>query len=114
MKHPANKYLLHPLVHSLKICAYILAFNLVFGLMVYFIGEDNIVSFLNQSGAFAPLFSVFVGLIPNCGSSVIITELYLNGVLSFGSLIGGVLTGSGVAILVLFKTNKTRLLISTP
>ena len=59
-----------------------------------------------KNNIFSPLVSSLVGLIPNCASSVVLTELYLKGVLSFGTLIAGVLTGSGVAILVLFKTNK--------
>ena len=50
--------------------------------------------------------SPLLGLIPNCAASVILTELYLNGVLTLGTTIGGLLTGSGVAILILFKNNK--------
>ena len=53
------------------------------------------------------LFAILIGLIPNCSSSIIISELYLEGVISFGSAMAGLLTGSGVAILVLFKSNKS-------
>ena len=59
-----------------------------------------------KNSIFSPLVSSLIGLIPNCATSIVLTELYLKGVLSFGTLIAGVLTGSGVAILVLFKTNK--------
>lgn len=106
--HWAKKYLLHPLVHSLKICAYILAFNIVFGLLVFFIGEDNIVNFLNNSGAFAPLFSVLVGLIPNCVGSVVITELYILGGISFGATLGGLIANAGIGYMLLFKQNKNK------
>ena len=54
----------------------------------------------------APIISSLIGLIPNCASSIIITELYLNKVITLGTCIGGLLTGSGIGILVLFKTNK--------
>lgn len=104
--HWAKTYLLHPLIHSLKICVYILAFNLVFGLLVYFVGEKNIVDFLNQSGAFAPLFAVLVGLIPNCVGSVVITELYILGGISFGATLGGLIANAGIGYLLLFKQNK--------
>lgn len=104
--HWARVYLLHPLVHSLKICAYILAFNLVFGLLIYFVGEENILEFLNRSGAFAPLFAVLVGLIPNCVGSVVITELYILGGISFGATLGGLIANAGIGYLVLFKQNK--------
>ena len=55
---------------------------------------------------FGPFISSLVGLIPNCGASVMITELYLNSAITFGSLISGLLTGSGVSIVVLMKSNK--------
>lgn len=59
-----------------------------------------------KDSLFAPFIASLIGLIPNCGASVMLTELYLNNALSFASVIGGLLTSSGVALLVLFKTNK--------
>ena len=61
----------------------------------------------NDNLYIVPFITSLIGFIPNCGSSVIITELYLNEVISFSSMISGLLTGSGVAILVLFKSNKS-------
>ena len=53
-----------------------------------------------------PVIAGLVGLIPNCAGSVILTQLYLEQVISFGSMIGGLLVGSGIGILVLFRVNK--------
>ena len=47
-----------------------------------------------------------VGLIPNCAGSVIITELYLSSMITTGTMLSGLLTGSGLGILLLFKSNK--------
>ena len=55
---------------------------------------------------FGPVFAAIVGLIPNCAASVLITQMYLGGILDFGSMISGLLVGAGVGLLVLFRTNK--------
>ena len=73
-----------------------------------FVHEDNLVAFLNSSKIFQPLFAILIGLIPNCVSSVVITELYLMGGLSFGSIIAGLSVNAGIGLIVLLKENKNR------
>ena len=63
---------------------------------------------METNSLIAPFLASLIGLIPNCAASVVITELYLNGVLPFSSVIAGLLTGSGVALLVLFKSNQDK------
>lgn len=96
----------HPLVHCLKIFAYILVVNLILGIAIYFIGKENFMNFLQSSYVFQPILAVVIGLIPNCAASVLITELYLAGGLSFGSILAGLCVNSGLAILFLLKQNK--------
>ena len=96
----------HPIFHSLKIFAFILAVNIIFGAVVHFVGEESLIAFLNSSSLFQPILAVVVGLIPNCASSVVITELYLIGGLSFGALITGLSVNAGLGLVVLFKQNK--------
>ena len=101
---------IHPVVHCLKIALYIFIINLIFGTIIMFVGEDNLVSFLNSSKIFQPLFAILIGFIPTCVSSVILTELYLMGGLSFGSIIAGlsVNAGIGLVVLMLLSHNKSR------
>lgn len=96
----------HPLLHCIKILVFILAINIIFGAIVEWVGEDNLKDFLSQSSALQPLLAVLIGLIPNCASSVVITELYLLGGLSFGAILAGLCVNAGLGLMVLFKQNK--------
>jgi len=98
----------HPLIHCLKITLYIFIFNVVFGMIVELVGEDNLISFLGTNHFLQPLLAVIIGLIPNCVSSVVITELYLAGGLTFGSIVAGLSVNAGIGLIVLFKENKNK------
>lgn len=92
--------------HTLNILIFIIVITLLLNLGFYYFGNDNIEKLFLKDSFFSPFISSLIGLIPNCGASVALTELYLNNVISFASVIAGLLTGSGVALLVLFKINK--------
>lgn len=96
----------HPLIHCVKIFVYIFIINVIMGTVIELVGEDTFANFLKSSSVLQPLFALLIGLIPNCASSVILTELYLMGGLSFGSIITGLCVNAGIGILVLFKQNK--------
>ena len=92
--------------HTLNIAIFVLIINIVLN-TVFELGLEDILSkILLQDSIFGPFISSLIGLIPNCGASVIITELYLNEAISLGSLLAGLLTNSGIALVILFKTNK--------
>jgi hypothetical protein len=93
------------LIHTLKTTLFIGIITLVLNIIFYYF-NDIISSLLFTNKIVSPLLSSLIGLIPNCGASIIITQLYLKGIIYKGTLIGGLLTGSGVSLLVLFKTNK--------
>lgn len=101
-----EKGIIHSSIHhTLSITVYLLITIFILNTIIYFVGEDNIRSFLlNNKGTY--FISSLIGLIPNCASSVITSEIYSSGLISLGSLISGLLTGAGVGLLVLFKTNK--------
>lgn len=92
--------------HTVNILVFIIIITFVINTLIYFIGEDNIANAIARVPFMGILVSALFGLIPNCAGSVIITELYLSNLISFGSMIAGLLVGSGIGILVLFKSNK--------
>ncbi len=94
------------LKHSLNITLFILIINVILGLVMGSVGEDAMADFLGKMGIFQPFVAGLVGLIPNCAASVLITELYADGIISFGSALAGLSTGAGVGFAVLFRSNK--------
>lgn len=105
-ENPWHEHLLHPLFHSLKIFLYSYVISFLFGLLILGVGEDNISSFLTNNYYLSPLFSSIIGLIPNCAASVLISNLYLNGLIPFGALLSGLSASAGLGLLYLFKDKK--------
>lgn len=96
------------LKHTLNVILFVIIITFILNIGMNYLGEEKIGKLFLKDNLLAPFVSSLIGLIPNCGASVILTELYLKGVISFASCIAGLLTGSGVALLVLFKVNKNR------
>lgn len=94
------------LVHTLHIFIYVLIFTLVLNTLIEFIGEDSLKAFMQGNAVLSHVFAGLVGLIPNCAASIIITELYLNSIITFGTMMSGLLVGAGVGLLILFRVNK--------
>lgn len=94
--------------HTAEIFAYILGITFALSLIISFIGESAIASFITNKPFIGEILSAIIGLIPNCAGSVIITQLYLRNVISFGATLAGLLSGSGVGILVLFRVNDDK------
>ncbi len=94
------------LKHSLNILIYIFIITLIINGIISIIGEETIANFISQNTILGPIVAGIIGLIPNCASSVILTELFIENVINMPVLISGVAVNAGVGILVLFKTNK--------
>lgn len=92
--------------HTLKIFVFVLVANIIFTCAVEAVGEQNLSGYLLKDSFFQPFVASFIGLIPNCAASVLLTESYISGVLSFSSLVAGLCSGAGVGILLLFRRNK--------
>ena len=94
------------IIHTLKITLFIFIANLFVSFIIETIGEEKLQEILLNKNIFKYFIASLVGLIPNCASSVILTQVYLDGLVTLGTLLSGLLTGSGIGILILFKQNK--------
>ena len=102
-----EKGLIHStLVHTFKSLIFIMIVTFILNILMHYVGENAISKIFMKDNIFASLLTSLVGLIPNCGASIMLSELYIKGAISFSSTIAGLLTGSGVALLVLFRSNK--------
>jgi len=96
------------LKHTMSTMIYLLIITLILNITVEFLGKDVMQNLLLQNTIFAPFISSLVGLVPNCATSILITQLYLEKMITLGSALAGLLSNSGIALLVLFKTNKNK------
>ena len=94
------------LKHTVNISIFILLITLIINIAIHFIGEETIAGFLQNKPILGPIIAGLIGLIPNCASSVILTQMYLENVITAATMISGLLVGAGVGLAVLFKTNK--------
>ena len=103
--HCEKGILISSIKHTLNIVLFLFITTLIINIVFHYVGEDYLSKILLKGTILGPFISL-IGLIPNCGASIILTELYLNNAISLSSLIAGLLTGSGTALIVLFKENK--------
>ncbi len=92
--------------HTLKIFFYIFVITFVLTFVVEIIGEDHLALVFQNIPVVGEMIAALVGLIPNCASSVVITELYLSGIITAGAMMSGLLVNAGVGLLILFRLNR--------
>ncbi len=98
------------LYHTVRIALFIFLINIIFGAVFEAVGQQRVSDFLSDIGSrwYMPFITALVGFIPNCASSVILTQLYIEGALSFGAAIAGLCSGAGIGVAVLIKTNRSK------
>lgn len=94
------------LKHTVTIFFYIFVIALVLNLVIESIGEDTLANVFSNNVVIGQMIASLVGLIPNCASSVVITQLYIKGVISAGMVMSGLLVNAGIGSLVLLRLNK--------
>lgn len=92
-------------VHTLQVTFFIVLITFGLNFVLHAVGEDALSELFFNRGILGEMTAGLIGLIPNCAASVTVTQLYLEGVLSFGAMLSGLMTGSGVGLLVLYKVN---------
>lgn len=98
-----KKYFLYPLLHTLKVAGFIFLVNFVLTAIIHSVGEDVFVDFMHRNRFLQPFITSVIGLIPNCASSVVITETFLAGGITFGSCVAGLCANAGMGFVVLLK-----------
>lgn len=107
-KFNPKEIILHPIIHTLKIFGFIFIISATINIIIFSIGEDKFNTMLASNITLQPLVAALFGLIPNCASSVAITQLFLKGSITFGAAIAGLCASGGLGILVLLKEDKDK------
>lgn len=94
--------------HTIKIFIFIFIVSFILTFMIESMGEDRMASLLLKDTFVQPFIAALIGLIPNCAASVMITEAYLGGAITFGAMIAGLTSGAGVGVMYLFKRNHNQ------
>ena len=101
-----DRFVLSALKHTIYITVFLLIFTFVLNLGIELIGEENIKSVVLDRPVLGSVLAALVGLIPNCASSVALTSLFVDGVLSSGALLSGLMVNAGIGIAILFRNNR--------
>lgn len=107
--HEDHSIFKHALHHTMKIIAFVFISQIIISLIIAIIGEETVMSFLNAHQIFQPLIAGLIGLIPSCAGSMILAQVYLNGMLSYAALFTGLSCSTGLGLLTLYRyhTNKS-------
>ncbi len=103
---PWKSYLLYPLLHTLKVAAFIFLVNFVLTAIIHSVGEETFASFMQGNACIQPFVACAIGLIPNCASSVVLTETFLSGAITFGTCAAGLCANAGMGFVVLLKNTR--------
>lgn len=106
--HDDHGLLKPALRHTIRIFGFLLLFTIGLNLAIELIGEEHLSALLLKDSILQPFLAALIGMIPNCVSSVMLTELYMQGMISFASVIAGLCTGAGLGLPMLCKMNHHK------
>ena len=102
-----SRFFIAPGLHTLQVFSFILLVSWVLNILILGIGEQQIRQLFLLNSPLQPLLAVLVGLIPNCAASVVVTQIFLKGGISFGSAVAGLCASSGLGLIVLVKESPS-------
>ena len=100
---PWKNYLLYPLLHTLRVAAFIFLVNFALTAIIHSVGEEKFAAFMHTNRFLQPFIACAIGLIPNCASSVVLTETFLSGAITFGTCAAGLCANAGMGFVVLLR-----------
>ena len=106
--HCEDGVLKSALRHTLQIFLFVFLITVALNIGVEVIGEEKLADFILNKPILGPILAGMIGLLPNCAASVVITQMFLDGLMSFGTMMAGLLVGAGVGILVLLRVNEDK------
>ncbi len=101
-----KNYLLYPILHTLKVAFFIFLVNFLLTAIIHGVGEEKFAAFMHGNRFLQPFIACAIGLIPNCASSVVLTEAFLGGAITFGTCAAGLCANAGMGFVVLLKNVK--------
>jgi len=107
-KFEAKDIFIHPTIHTIKVFIFIFCVSLIIDLGTFLIGEKAFSTIFAGHVILQPFIAALIGLLPDCASSVAITELYLKGAITYGAVIAGLCASGGLGLLVLLKEDKNK------
>ena len=103
---PFMNYFVYPLLHTLQVAAFIFLVNVLLTWIIHEVGEEVFAQFMQKNRFAQPFIACAIGLIPNCASSVVLTETFLSGGIAFGSCLAGLCSNAGMGFVVLLRNTR--------
>ena len=94
--------------HTLSIALFLFLISTALNLFLEMVGTENLENLVFNQPVIGEMLAGLIGLIPNCAASVAITTMYLDGAMSAGAMMSGLMVGAGVGIVVLFRSNRAK------
>ena len=91
----------HPFTRATEetsfVTAWVIAAYLAYEYAYAFLGLD-LAGIAEAAWIFIPLLAILIGFVPGCGPQILVTTLYLNGIIPFAALIGNAISNDGDAL----------------